>query len=295
MIRYSISRAQLHGQIDATNPSWFNDAATVLAGLPATPASSDFKPLWSKIKQIYIDLQHSKCCFCEKPLEGKIEQDVEHFRPKAQVSTWKVPARLVAQGVAVQQPADGAAESGYRQLAYEPFNYAMACKTCNSSLKRNLFPIEGHRDSTGTDPAQMTAENPLFIYPISDVDVDPEELIEFIGLSPVPKAVNGYEFRRALVTIEVFRLDDSKGRRSLFKLRAYLLRLLFDELELREAATTADKRQKHQKAIDALTSPEAPFASCMRSFERLYAANVLRAEQIADECQNYMRTKSISR
>ncbi len=86
MIRFPITKAKLEADIKATNATWFDDAQDVLDALPSPPKSSDFKPLWSKIKQLYIDLQNSKCCFCEKPLEGKIEQDVEHFRPKAELS-----------------------------------------------------------------------------------------------------------------------------------------------------------------------------------------------------------------
>jgi hypothetical protein len=61
----------------------------------------------------------------------------------------------------------------------------MACKTCNSTLKKNHFPIEGTRDSASTDPAQMSDEKALLIYPIGATDDDPEQLIEFEGLSPV--------------------------------------------------------------------------------------------------------------
>lgn len=289
MIRYTITKAQLHAEITKTNASWFADTAAVLSGLPA---KSDFKPLWTKIKQVYIDLQFSKCCFCEKPLEGKIEQDVEHFRPKAEVKSWKVPAKLVAEGVTVQQPANGSSEPGYAQLSYEPFNFAISCKTCNSTLKKNLFPIEGARDSAGTDPTQMGAERALFVYPIGTFDTDPEQLIEFDALSPVPKNKSGFGRRRALVTIDVFRLDNPKLR-TLFKQRAYLVRMLFLELDGKANATTHAKRAKHQIAIDNLTSPQAPFTNCLRSFERLFASDPARAEQIADECLKFMNTKSI--
>lgn len=292
MIQYPISKTKLHAEITKTDANWFTNTANVLAGLPANPASSDFKPLWSKIKQVYIDLQCSKCCFCEKPLEGKIEQDVEHFRPKAAVKPWKVSAKLVAEGVTVQQPANGSSEPGYTQLPYEPFNYAMSCKTCNSTLKKNLFPIEGTRDSAGTDPSQMGGEDALFIYPIGTIDTDPEQLIEFDALSPVPKNKSGFGRRRALVTIDVFRLDSPK-QRMLFKQRAYLVRMLFLELEGKQNATTAAKRQKHQTAIDVLTSPLSPFTNCLRSFERLYGSDPARAETIADECLKFMKTKSI--
>lgn len=289
MIRYPITKAKLDGDIIATNATWFVDTAAVLAGLPDPAASSDFKPLWTKIKQIYIALQNSKCCFCEKPLEGKIEQDVEHFRPKAEVKPWKVPAKLAAEGITLQQNADGSAEDGYSQLAYQPFNYAMSCKTCNSTLKKNLFPIEGTRDSTSVDPATMKAEKALFIYPIGSFDADPESLIGFDALSPVPRKASGLARKRAVVTIEVFGLD---RRKDLIKQRAYLLRLLYLELEGKANAASAVKRAEHQKSIDALTSPEAPFTNCMRCFAELHRTAPARAGTIAAECLKFMKTKS---
>jgi hypothetical protein len=275
--------------------NWFAGTAAVLAGLPNPPKSSDFKPLWTRIKGVYIELQHSKCCFCEKPLEGKIEQDVEHFRPKAEVRPWNVPRRLSAQGVTVEQPAQVRSEPGYAQLAYSPFNYAMACKTCNSTLKKNFFPVEGTRDPTATDPLQMNGEKALLIYPIGTGDANPEQLIDFEALSPVPKSAAGFNRRRALVTIELFKLDDCSRRRQLFKHRAFMVRMLFLELEERASAATASRRQQHQTAIDALTSPEAPFTNCLRSFERLHGSDPDRAREIAAECLKFMKTSSARR
>lgn len=295
MIRYPVTLDELRRQIDAVDENWFDAAAAVIADLPDPPRSSDFKPLWSKIKGLYIQLQNSKCCFCEKPLEGNIEQDVEHFRPKAEVKPWKVPDRLADEGVVVRQPDDGSSEAGYAHLAYMPLNYAMACKTCNSTLKKNLFPIEAKRSSEGTDPARMAGEKALFLYPIGSHDADPEDLIGFEALSPLPRAKSGFKRRRALVTIEVFRLDDSTKRRSLFKQRAYLLRLLFLELEGRDNAPTAAQRQTHEKAIEALIAPEAPFTNCLRSFERLHGTDHDRAEEIAEECLKFMSTRSARR
>src|SRR5262245_10956839 len=152
MIRFKVTAAKLRADILAAKGSFFTDAAAVLAALPNPPRSSDFKSLWSDIKQVYIDLQLSKCCFCEKSLEAKIEQDVEHFRPKAAVTAWKVPARLTKAGVTATQPSGAQSEPGYSQLAYHPLNYAMACKQCNSVLKKNYFPIAGARKFGGNDP-----------------------------------------------------------------------------------------------------------------------------------------------
>src|SRR5262249_50416814 len=153
------------------------------------------------------------------------------FRPKAAVTFWKVPARLTKVGVAVTQPAGVKSEPGYSQLAYHLLNYAMACKQCNSVLKKNYFPIAGSRTSGGNDPTKMSSEKPLLIYPVGGRDDDPEDLITFEGLSPVPKASAGFNRQRALVTIELFKLDHVPTRRLLFKGRAYLIRLLYLELE----------------------------------------------------------------
>jgi hypothetical protein len=141
----------------------------------------------------------------------------------------------------------------------------------------------------------MNAEKALLIYPIGSVDEDPEQLLEFEALSPVPRNRSRFGQRRALVTIEVFRLDDSVGRRPLFKLRAYLLRMLFLEFEGEAGATTAAKRREHRIAIANLTSPEAPFTNCMKSFARLYGSDPARAGEVADECLRFLETKSARR
>jgi len=128
-----------------------------------------------------------KCAFCERSLEskkyGKIEQDVEHFRPKASVKNWPVPAALKKLGVAPTAVPAGA--KGYHLLPHHLFNYAAACKPCNSVLKKDYFPIAGAYATDGSDPAALTAgEQPYLIYPIGQVDDDPETLIDFHGTSP---------------------------------------------------------------------------------------------------------------
>ena len=110
------------------------------------------------------------------------------FGPKKKVARWPVPASLARQGVVVQQPARGH-EPGYTFLAYHPLNYAAACKTCNSILKKNYFPIAGTRDTSNSrEPAAIAGERPYLLYPIGNLDADPEDLIEFAGLSAQAKA-----------------------------------------------------------------------------------------------------------
>lgn len=294
MIRTPVDPADLKVAILKIRSTFFDDAKEVLAKLSNPPQGKEFKPLWSDIKQIYIDLQHSKCCFCEKPLEGKIEQDVEHFRPKAAVTVWKVPAALATAGVKPTPPPGGAkSEAGYTKLAYHPLNYAMACKPCNSVLKKNYFPIAGARKAGGKDPAKLGVERPFLIYPLGDHDDNPEDLIEFKGLTPVPKVAAGFDHLRARVVIDLFKLDSPALRRTLFKLRAVLIQLLFEKLDALADNPAPAKVKKLKASIANLTADTCPFANCMRSFKRLFESDRIAAEMIADECETYIGTKSL--
>ena len=53
MIWYAISPAKLRAAIKKVDADWFDDAAAGVAALPDPPKSSDFKPLWSRIKGVY--------------------------------------------------------------------------------------------------------------------------------------------------------------------------------------------------------------------------------------------------
>ena len=90
MIRIAVD---LVTAIETQKPGWAARAAIRTASLDGDD-DPDFNNEWSDIKQAFIALQHSKCAFCEKPLEGVIEQDVEHYRPKGAVVRWPVPPDL---------------------------------------------------------------------------------------------------------------------------------------------------------------------------------------------------------
>ena len=200
MIRVPVTKEQLEASIEAENSRWLERAKTKTKELEDDP-NLEITSIWSPIKPVYMTLQNSKCIFCEKEIEPQpIEQDVEHFRPKNNVKRWHVPQWMEEEeDIHVQQPQTGS-EAGYRLLAYHPLNYAAACKTCNSSRKRDYFPIAGPRRSDSKTPTRMGAEKAYLLYPLGDLDDDPEELIEFHGLSPQAKASRGFKRKRALVT-----------------------------------------------------------------------------------------------
>ena len=293
MIRIQVAREDLKQSIEAHVPGWLDNARSKTDDLENDP-TLEVTSLWSPVKQVFTDLQTSKCAFCEKKIEDQpIEQDVEHFRPKNNVKRWPVPAWMETdEDVQVSQPSSGS-EPGYRLLAYNFLNYAAACKTCNSTRKRDYFPIAGNtRKSDSKNPATMKGEKAYLIYPISDVDEDkPEDLIEFYGLSPRAKLASGFGRKRALVTIELFQLDDEGQRSYLFKRRAELIWILFKCLRQIDSGN-ATEAAEGKTVADFLTSPSSEHTNCLKCFKVLYANKPLEAETIAQKALVYWTSSS---
>lgn len=89
------------------------------------PKNTDFdRGLYSseEIKSALWQMQHRKCCYCEREYERKYS-DVEHFRPKAEAMRH-----------------DGTSEPGYWWLAYRFDNLYFACPPCNRT-KSTHFPL----------------------------------------------------------------------------------------------------------------------------------------------------------
>jgi hypothetical protein len=295
MIGYRIKSEELRKAIRAHDPKWFAKVHQLLANLPANPTSKDFDSAWSDVKAVYIQLQGSKCVYCETMLEGNIANDVEHFRPKAKVSPWKVPAWLAKAGLAPTKPATAKGDRGYFRLAYEPLNYAASCKFCNSVLKKNLFPICGPRQTLGNDPRRMKSERPLLIYPIGGIDRDPETLIRFVGMHPEPAVARGRQgYHRALATIELFRLDDAVRRKELFRARALLVGHLYRELEVRRKSPPGPAWNDADEWVRLLTGSLSPHANCLRCFDRLYAADPVEARKHVDDAKAFLKTGSLA-
>jgi hypothetical protein len=297
MIRYDATLESLSGAFRTISASWFDRAQAILDSLPARLASRDFPSLWSDIKDIYITLQHSKCAFCEKPLEGRIEQDVEHFRPKAEVEPWIMPADLVPEfkkaGVTIVQPSDGSSEPGYRFLAYHPLNYAATCTPCNTVLKRNYFPVAKKRISDARSPPSVDAESPLLIYPIGRIDRNPESLITFVeGVVPQPAKKSGLGRVRAMVTIAIFHLDDPVERKIFFEGRARALEDLYFNLRATEEDPDPHIVAVAKKNVERMMRPEEPFANCLRCFKRLFDRSPAEARQVYLDHAEFLDTIS---
>ncbi len=291
MIRYDISEADLRTRIDRQKANWQTRAAeaTALFRQAGTYGERDDKlwntqtygipprPFWGEIKAVYMRLQKNKCAFCERKLTVRAkDHDVEHFRPKRAVMAWP------------PLPADPPFPEGYYLLAYHPLNYATACEHCNRGLKRSYFPVAAARLSGQDDPVPLTPERPLLIYPLGPVDTDPEELLGFQGIIPVPKEADPdtYGYRRARVTIDFF---DLEGREELRRERAEVIQQLYLALE-HEDAPKASLRLLAQRTIRQKISGRSQHANCARCFVILYRQAPRRARGFVTLATRYLTT-----
>lgn len=196
MIHYPFTQSHLEGLIDAAKETWRVRAAARTANFVTAGKYNESSNIWGEIKEVYTDLQRGKCAFCERQLAssdfgGNVEHDVEHYRGKNTVIAWPTPAIAAERGISYSFATGPAFDNGYYWLAYHVLNYCISCKKCNSPLKHNYFPIAGPRGAVAGEPADLNeTEKPLLIFPLGELDENPEELIGFVGVTAIPKKKN---------------------------------------------------------------------------------------------------------
>lgn len=297
MIRYDITEADLRTLIDREKADWQTRAATATAffrqiGFYGEPDDKHWntrlyglppKPFWGEIKRVYMRLQKDKCAFCERKLTVRPkDHDVEHFRPKRLVMVWPPPGTSP-----YIFPTGGGFPEGYYLLAYHPLNYATACEHCNRGLKRSYFPIAATRLSGKDDPTHLRPERPLLIYPIGNIDTDPEALLGFKGIAPGPRNADpdSYENHRAQVTIDFF---DLQYREELLRERAEVIETLHHLLVLAHRIPDPRRQRKVQTIIRRKQSSGSQHTNCARCFVALYRQDPAQAERLADEATDYL-------
>ena len=181
------------------------------------------------------------------------------------------------------------ANDGYYLLAYHLLNYAVACKPCNSGLKKDYFPIAGDYHLEGEDPADMGGEQPWLFYPIGSRDADPEEVISFRGIFPRSEHPDANLKQRGLATITFFGLDDVTARKTLLRDRAQVVVLLHGQL-----AKATDQHDAAARALaERLLASCSPHANCARSFARLFREDRADADAVAEEAKNFLLSRSL--
>lgn len=286
MIRYPITRAELEQRISQISPTWLTRARERTEAFRRAGKYEESSSIWGEIKALYMQLQHNKCAYCESRLEGgalgAIQHDLEHYRPKKGVKKWPDPDKHPHRYPFLT--GDEWSE-GYFLLAYHPLNYVTACKSCNSPLKANYFPIAHARGPQHDEPQALQSESPYLPYPLSDVDDDPETLLTFAGILAEPASQQGQASQRARVTIDFF---DLNGRESLRRERAEQLQQLWFALLVARIPPTPEAAELAQSTIARLTHPASPHCNCARSFLRLAQADPAKARAIALAVKDYL-------
>jgi hypothetical protein len=291
MIRYPITQADLKVQINLERPGWLDRAQARTDAFITAGEYEEKANIWSEVKPVYMRLQCNKCAYCERKLTsddfgGGIEHDLEHFRPKNSIETWPTDEMISVRGLTYNFETGDAFANGYYWLAYHSLNYCTACKKCNSPLKHIYFPIANDRGACDDEPSTLNEqERPFLIYPLGDLDEDPEDLIGFIGVNAVPKKHNGPRWRRAKVTIEFFELN---RREELLRERSEQLVALDNALRVVESDPSEAAKENARNDIAALCHSSSRHASCMRCACKLYIDNTADARELFAAARTYL-------
>lgn len=264
MIRIDVSRASLLAQIQQLIPNWLT--------LRDSQAER-----WSETKPVFLELQSFKCCYCQCEVNGRLNpstnrrstvgQDIEHYRPKNLVKPWKFPEGWPNPPRITEGP-----PAGYSWLRHHELNYAVSCKDCNTTFKANYFPILQPHQNYGAkpEPQELTVEKPLLIFPLGDLDDDPENIITFLGWDALPHSSlssTDLAYWRAVACIEILNLNrqDLIGRRQARIAELGMLRGL----------------SQNRASFDFATTTGAEFSACCRAYVRLCSDNPAEAKSLA--------------
>lgn len=179
------------------------------------------------VKRQLIAEHHGKCAFCESFIMDTDVGDVEHFRPKAEVTTRHPNNPLIE--VSVDD------HPGYFWLSASWSNLYLSCKQCNQAFKKNFFDV-------WPDTPRMTIvdrdriESHLLLSPAM-ADADLRRLIRYNPITaeampnpeepygPVPE--RAFTLPRIARTIEIVGLNRPRLKEAranhLVKLRALFL------------------------------------------------------------------------
>lgn len=234
---------------------------------------------WSQLKPLFLELQHYKCCYCETEIGGRIDkrtgkrptvsQDIEHFRPKNRVANWNFPAAWVNPPALSKAP-----EQGYPWLRHHEQNYAVSCKDCNTTYKDVHFPILRTHGNYASEPSprELSAELPLLVFPVGDLDSDPRDILTFLGWDVIPHprlTPQNSDYWRAIACIELYGLNRDD--------------LLFRRLRLIRELGVAWPTPTGLAICHVHTARESPHSACAAAYIQLCQEAPDQARAIAIE------------
>jgi uncharacterized protein (TIGR02646 family) len=153
------------------------------------------------VKNLLLDAQNRKCCYCERKILPSGFGDVEHFRPKAGV-------RQIGSSALIKP--------GYYWLAYDWTNLLVSCGVCNTAWKQTFFPLRNERRRARWHGDRIADERPMLVDPGSE---DPRDHIRYSGDSPYALTPRG---QTTIDRLGLRRGDLGEARRDLLTTLTYL-------------------------------------------------------------------------
>jgi 5-methylcytosine-specific restriction endonuclease McrA len=284
VIRYEISLQELEARVDQCKPRWRKSKAKFTRKFIQMGQFTGKSDSWGNIRPVFYDLQHGKCAYCERKLpgitHGGSEQAIDHHRPAKRIDEWPT-----------QKPTVVINPTGYYWLAYDLANYVAACGSCNTGLKRNGFPIAGTRGAVAMDiPTLNALEKPLLIFPLGDTDENPEDMIKFEGITPMPKLLEADRRERALVTIQFFGLADP-NRSELFRERFEVIEKIWICWKAISSSRDQAIRAEMEAIMQSVCSPQSAHSSCAGYFVALCYNNNKKAREVFEEAKAFFEPK----
>jgi uncharacterized protein (TIGR02646 family) len=226
------------------------------------PMSKQFPAFWGKkdVRAALWIMQNKKCCYCERRRDMNRESDIDHFRPKAEVTM-------------------APNHKGYWWLAYDWKNLLFCCRYCNQSYKLNHFPVPDEGKRVGGAAQPLAQERAYLLDPCSDDD-DPESCFtyyvkelrlaagekEFL-VYVQPRPDDDWKKQRAGKTIEVLGLN----RTDLLEERGKCvekLRMLVIKMHAARQIMARDKESEAAGEIYQATRASQSFAGFCREYFR---------------------------
>jgi hypothetical protein len=295
MIKIETDLEMLKAQVDTLVPNWRSRAARRTAKFIQQNGYEEKTSIWSEIKPIFMYLQNNRCAYCDRHIaEGDYssgEFDLEHFRPKGRIEPYPTPD----DGITYSFPTGNSQATGYYWLAYNLENYAVACITCNRALKADRFPIAGTR---GTEASNVTELNqielPLLLFPLRD---DPEEYITFLGVAPQTVFNQGFQYQRAKVTIELFRLADADGRKDLHHGRSVVIGIMWAQSKISQISSEEDEKKIAIQIIEDLCDSKSRLghSACAKAYRRLLHDDPILAKKMYVEAAEFVDREKLIR
>jgi hypothetical protein len=213
--------------------------------------------VYKEMRKYLMERFNNKCAYCETPIL-RHTPDVEHYRPKARVTTAdrKVVRIIDQSGTERDHP-------GYYWLAYEWSNLLPSCEFCNRKRyhegqdeswgKETCFPVRN--DLYRWSPKGRVKEEPLLIHPRFH---DPKQHLRFVYSIDPKKTPSRICFLQHLddrgdVTIRVLGLNDERLSRP--RLQAYDLGYgkmgdIFEAIKSLGNLPTEEKRRARARIND---------------------------------------------